>query len=278
MAASGDWVTPRLNGLKYFEKPPLQYWATAVAFEALGESEWSARLYVWLCALATVLLVGYTGGRLSGPPGAGLAAMLVLMASPYFVMMGGVVTLDTGLTLWTTVTLCAFLLAERPGTRPALRRRWMLLAWAGMALAVLSKGLVGIVFPAAALGLHCLVQRDFSPLRRMEWLRGGLVFALIAVPWFVLVSRANPEFARFFFVHEHFERFLTTAHRRTEPWWFFIPILLAGFLPWTVSLLPAISHGWRLPARRGELAPWRFSLLWALFVVAFFSLSGSKLP
>src|SRR3954466_8144744 len=109
MAASGDWVTPRLNGIKYFEKPPLQYWATALAFDALGESEWSARLYVWLSALATVLLVGYTGSRLGGPPGAGLASMLILMASPYFVMMGGVVTLDTGLTLWTTVTLCAFL-------------------------------------------------------------------------------------------------------------------------------------------------------------------------
>src|SRR3954468_14068572 len=204
MAASGDWATPPLTGIKYFEMPPLQYWATALAFDALGESEWSARLYVWLSALATVLLVGYTASRLGGPPGAGLAAMLVLMASPYFVMMGGVITLDTGLTLWTTVTLCAFLLAERPGTRPALRRRWMLLAWGGMALAVLSKGLVGIVFPAAALGLHCLVQRDFSALRRMEWLRGGLLFMLIAVPWFVLVSRANPEFARFFFVHEHF--------------------------------------------------------------------------
>jgi 4-amino-4-deoxy-L-arabinose transferase-like glycosyltransferase len=105
-----------------------------------------------------------------------------------------------------------------------------------------------------------------------------VLLLLVATPWFVLVSRANPEFARFFFVHEHFERFLTTAHHRTEPWWFFIPILLVGFLPWMVSLFPAIASAWRVPARRGELAPLRFGLLWGLFVVGFFSLSGSKLP
>ena len=278
MVASGDWVTPRLDGLKYFEKPPLQYWATAVAFEVFGEHEWSARLYTWLSALATLLLVGYTASRLGGPPGAGLASMLALVASPYFMMMGGVVTLDTGLTLWTTLTLCAYLLAERPGTRPALRRRWMLVAWLAIALAVLSKGLVGIVFPVAALGLHCLLMRDFTPLRRLEWLRGLALAAVVAVPWFVLVSRRNPEFAHFFFVHEHFERFLTHVHRREEPWWFFLPIVLVGFLPWLAALPPALLRAWRMDTHRGEIAPWRFAVLWGAFIVAFFSLSGSKLP
>ena len=278
MEASSDWVTPRLNGLKYFEKPPLQYWATALAFRFFGESEYTARLYVALCGLATLLLVGFTASRVGGPAGTGLAAMLALVASPYFMMMGGVITLDTGLTLWTTVTLCAYLLAERPGLRPALRRRWMLLAWAGMALAVLSKGLVGIVFPAAAVGLHCLLHRDFSPLRRLEWVRGVVVLLAIAAPWFLLVSRDNPEFARFFFVHEHFERFTTTEHRRTEPVWFFVPILFVGFLPWLAALPGAMLQAWRMPPRRGEVSPWRFALLYGLFVVAFFSLSGSKLP
>ena len=278
MAATGDWVTPRLDGIKYFEKPPLQYWATALSFKLFGENEYSARFYVALCGLFTLLLAGYTASRLGVPAGTGLATLLALASSPYFMMMGGVVTLDTGLACWTTLTLCAFLLAERPGTRPGLRRRWMLAAWAGIALAVLSKGLVGIVFPAAAVGLHCLAARDFSLLRRMEWLRGGLLALAIAAPWFVLVSSRNPEFAHFFFVHEHFERFLTTQHRRTEPWWFFVPILFVGFLPWMAALPSAIAHAWRRGARRGEVAPYRFALLWGLFVVAFFSLSGSKLP
>src|SRR4051812_326489 len=142
MAQTGDWVTPRLNGIKYFEKPPLQYWATAGAYRVFGESEITSRLYVTLSALAALLLTGYTASRLGGPSGTGLATMLVLVASPYYMLMGGIVTLDTGLTLWTTLTLCGYLLAERPGIRPVLRRRWMLAAWAGMALAVLSKGLI----------------------------------------------------------------------------------------------------------------------------------------
>ena len=277
MALSGDWVTPRLNGVKYFEKPPLQYWATAASFRIFGPSEFAARLYVLLCGLATLGIVGFAGRRLAGPE-AGLAAVLALVASPYFMAMTGIVTLDTGLTLWTTATFCAYLLAQQPGIGPRSRCRWMIAAWAAIALATLSKGLVGILFPAAALGLACILRRDFSPLARMEWRRGLAVFFALAAPWFVMVSLANPEFARFFFVHEHFERFLTTTHRRVEPWYYFIPILLAGFLPWMLALPFAIRHAWREEAQAPGPRPMRFVLLYAGFVLAFFSASGSKLP
>lgn len=270
MAASGDWVTPRLNGIKYFEKPPLQYWATAASFRLFGENEYTARLYTWLAALATVLLVGYTARRL-GNLETGMASMLALLASPYFLVMGGVVTLDMGLTLWTTLTLCAFLLAEHTAARPRERRAWMLTAWAAMALAVLSKGLVGIVFAGAAVFLQMVVTRDLGVLKRLEWLRGVPLFLAIAAPWFVLVSRSNPEFARFFFIHEHFERFLTTSHRRTEPWWYFLPIVAFGFLPWMLAMGAAARHAWKENALR-------VALLWSAFVVLFFSASGSKLP
>jgi 4-amino-4-deoxy-L-arabinose transferase-like glycosyltransferase len=276
MAASGDWVTPRLNGIKYFEKPPLQYWATAVSFKLFGENEYSARLYVWLCAFATLLLVGFTGVRLFNPD-IGFAAMLALVASPYFMAMGGIVTLDMGLTLWSTLTVCAFLLAEHAEGRPRERRRWMWVAWTAMALAVMSKGLVGIVFGGAAVFFQILLRRDLRVLRRMEWGVGLAIFLAIAAPWFVLVSRANPEFAQFFFVHEHLQRFLTTAHRRVEPWWYFIPILAIGFLPWVMALPSAVRHAWRSEA--GAAAqPLRLALLWSGFVVLFFSASSSKLP
>ena len=275
MAASGDWVTPRLNGIKYFEKPPLQYWASAASFSLFGESEFTARIYTALCGLLALLAVGYTARRLAGDDPA-LVAVGVLLSSPYFLGMGGVVTLDMGLTAWTTVAACAFLLAV---AGPELqRRRWMLVAWAGMALAVLSKGLIGIVFPAAAIFLHCLVNRDWRLLAKLEWVRGILLFLAIAAPWFVLVSIANPEFPQFFFVHEHFERFLTKSHRREEPWWFFWPILFVGFLPWMLTLVPAALDGWRRESAR-ETFPWRrFALLWTAFVMLFFSASGSKLP
>ena len=271
MAASGDWVTPRLNDLKYFEKPPLQYWATAIAFKAFGVREWSARLYVTLSAYAILGLVGFTASRLAMHEDA-RAAVLALLASPYFMGLSGVVTLDMGLTLWLTLALCSWLLAERAMLEPRVRRRWMLLMWAAMALAVLSKGLVGLVIPAATLTLHCLVNRDAAPLRRLEWARGLALFFAISVPWFVLVSMRNPEFASFFFVHEHFQRYLTTSHRRVEPWWYFLPIVLLGFLPLAVTLPGALARGWKAAGAARGLA------IWSVFIVLFFSASGSKLP
>ena len=277
MAASGDWITPRLNGIKYFEKPPLQYWATALVFRGFGESEITARIYVGLCGLATLLLVGYTALRLWSTDHA-LAAMMTLAASPYFMALGGIVTLDMGLTLWATLTLCAFLIAESPGIDPRGRRRWLWIAWAATALAVLSKGLVGIVFPAAAMFLYVVIRRDFQALRRLEWLPGIAIFLAIAAPWFVAVSLANAEFAQFFFVHEHFQRFLTTVHRRTEPWWYFLPILAAGFLPWMLALPSALAHSLEREAGTRPFRPALFAMLWSAFILVFFSASGSKLP
>ena len=276
MAANGDWVTPRLNGVKYFEKPPLQYWATAIAFKLFGESEITARLYVALCGLLAILIVGFTGWRLRGAE-TGLAAMLVLVSSPYYMALGGIVTLDMGLTLWTTATLCALLLAEHAAARAREHRRWMLLAWAAMALALLSKGLVGIVFPAAAVLVHCALRRDFSILGRLERHYGFAVFLAIAAPWFVAVSVANPEFATFFFIHEHFARFLTKSHGRVEPWWYFIPIFFIGFLPWMFALPAAFAHAWRSESQ-AAFQPLRIAIIFSAFIVAFFSASGSKLP
>ncbi len=277
MALSGDWVTPRLNGIKYFEKPPLQYWATAAAFEVFGESERSARLYVALCGLLSILIAAYASRRL-GTPATRMATILALLASPYFMALGTIVTLDMGLTLWTTATFCAFILAEQAAERGSRSARgWTALAWVALALAVLSKGLVAIIFTGAAVFFHCVLQRDFSALKRLGWAYGLPIFFAIAAPWFIAVSHANPEFARFFFIHEHFERFLTTEHRRVEPWWYFLPIVAAGFLPWAFAMPAAIAHAWKSERGRG-FQPLRVALAWCAFVVAFFSASGSKLP
>jgi 4-amino-4-deoxy-L-arabinose transferase-like glycosyltransferase len=276
MAASGDWVTPRLNGIKYFEKPPLQYWASALAFRLFGDNEYSARLYIGLAGLATVLLCGFIGRRLWGAD-AGLASMLALACSPYFLALGGIVTLDMGLTLWTTATLFAFLAAEGARDDPRAQLRWMLAAWAAMALATLSKGLVGIVFAGAAIAGAIALGRDLSALRRLRLIPGLAVFLAIAAPWFLAVSMANEEFAQFFFFHEHLTRFLTREHRRVEPGWYFVPIVACGFLPWMFALPAAIAAAWKEEAGRA-FQPLRLALAWSAFVVAFFSASGSKLP
>ncbi len=278
MSLSGDWVTPRLDGIKYFEKPPLQYWATAAAFEAFGYNEYAARLYVWLAAIGALAIAVYTALRLWGVETAAGTA-LALAASPYFLALGGIVTLDMGVTLWTAFTTCAFLLAEQAHAqrRPGPACNWMLAAWLGVALAMLSKGLIGIVFAGAAVFFHIVLTRDLSVLRRMRWLPGLAIFAVVAVPWFVLVARANPEFARFFFIHEHFERFLTHEHRRVEPWWFFLAMLPFIYLPWFAAVPEALYRGWRDDAGT-DLPLLRTPLLWSAFIVLFFSASGSKLP
>lgn len=274
MALSGDWVTPRLNGIKYFEKPPLQYWATAAAFKVFGETEFAARLWTGFAGLLAVLATFFTGRRLFGAE-AGVIAAAVCASSLLFVFMGHFNALDMGLAGMLHLTLCSFLLAQQGSVTEG--RRWMLLAWAALALAVLAKGIVALVLTGGTLVLYSLATRDFSPWKRFAPVSGALLFLAVAAPWFVAVSAANPEFARFFFIHEHFERFLTKTHGRVEPAWYFLPVLAIGFLPWTAAVLhAAVPAAWR---REGDgFQPRRFLLIWCLVVLGFFSASGSKLP
>jgi 4-amino-4-deoxy-L-arabinose transferase-like glycosyltransferase len=275
MVASGDWLTPRLNGYKYFEKPPLQYWATAVSFAAFGTNEWTARLWTGLTGFLGVLLVYWAGKRLFAPP-AGLLGAAVAGSSLLYAIVGHILTLDMSLTFFMSASMFAFALAQQ-GPGDAARRRWMLLAWASAALAVLTKGLVGLVLPAGAVAAYVLLHRDWKLLSRLELVRGGLLFLALAAPWFVMVSLANPEFPHFFFVREHVERFLTKEHGRYQPAWYFLPILLVGILPWIVSLFPALRGAWARTAPAGFQTR-RFLLLWCAVVFVFFSASDSKLP
>ena len=281
MVVSGDWVTPRLNELKYFEKPPLQYWATATAYTLFGEHQWTSRLWAGLTGFAGILLVWFAGLRLLGREAAGYAALL-LSSSLLYVLMGHINTLDMGVTFFLTLGIAGLLLGQAQADRKK-QRNWMMLAWAGLALAVLSKGLMGLVLPGAALFIYCVVQRDFGVLKRMHWLPGLAVFFVITVPWFVLVMQANPEFFERFFIYEHYTRFTTKTHGRYQPWYYFIPILLAGALPWTVLMFDSMfrsvmerGRGRSLPDKTFNTE--RFLLIWAVFIYVFFSVSGSKLP
>jgi 4-amino-4-deoxy-L-arabinose transferase-like glycosyltransferase len=276
MVASGDYLTPRLNGVKYFEKPPLMYWMTAASIRLFGVNEWSLRLWPALLALLGCMSVYVLGLRLYGP-GAGLAAAAVLASSPLYDLLGGVLSLDMPVSAWITAALAAFLLGVRepPG---ASRRAWLYAFYVLTALAVLTKGLVGIVLPALVIGAWIAILGEWRLLREIHLATGlGLVLA-VAAPWHILVSQAHPEFAQFYLVHEHLQRYLTTQHGRYQPVWYFVPVLIVGFFPWC-ALLPAALRGawpqlWR--ERRERREQW-FLLLWAALPFAFFSLSDSKL-
>jgi len=285
MLASGDWISPRFDGLKYFEKPPLQYWATATVYAGFGVHEWSSRLWAVGLAFACLPLVFAWVRRLFGNECA-LAALTALGVSPYFVIVGHLDLLDAAFTFWLTAAVLAFTRAQASAPGSGGERRWMLAAWALAALAVLSKGIVVGVLAGGALLVYTLLERDTLTWRRLHAAPGLALFLLIAAPWFVAVSLRNPSFPGFFFVHEHFARFLTTEHHREEPWWFFLPLLLAAVLPWVAPLAAAVRAAWQeesvsAASAAGEAGtrfrPRRFLLIYAVVTVVFFSASGSKL-
>lgn len=278
MAATGDWLTPRLDGIKYFEKPALQYWLTAAAYDAFGIRQWTARLWPALAGFLGVLFIGYVGLRLEGPR-LGLYSGAALGGCVWYVLNAHILTLDAGLTFWMSVGLGGLLLAQRDAATTREERAWMLVAWSALALAVMSKGLIGVVLPGASLVVYSLLTRDWAVWRRLHLAAGLSLFALIAAPWFIAVSLANAEFFRFFFIREHFERFLTNEHRREGAWWYFVPVFAAGILPWLTVFVWTAPRMWTGAAVAGNGFSWqRYALVWSAFIFVFFSASNSKLP
>jgi len=272
MLASGDFVTPHLNGVVYLEKPPLFYWGNALSLAVFGENEFGARFFTATVSIAGVLLTYWMGAVLSGPR-TGLFAAMVLSTSFYYYVVGRINTLD--MTLAVTLLLAIFPawlhLSGRKG------KGFLYLAYAGSALAFLAKGLIGCVFPAGILILWMLVTGRGRQIGKAFSAAGFALFFAIALPWVILVQRANPDFLWFFFIHEQFLRYATKIHHRYQPFWFFLPVLVGGMLPW-------LAFGRRAAmAIRGDADAWfarddrRFLYCWVLFILLFFSFSKSKL-
>ncbi len=277
MVVSGDWITPRLNGIKYFEKPPLQYWATAAAYKVFGFGEGVARLWPALTGFLSIVLAGFIGLRMHDHR-VGLYAAIVTGSCFYQVLFSHFVTLDMGLAFFLASAVFGFVLGQNAQLSSASEYRWIMLAWASMALAVLTKGLVGAALPLLTLIVYSAIHRDLSCWKRLHLVHGLILFVLLTVPWFVAVSLRNPEFPHFFFIHEHFARYASKAHNRPGPIWYFVPILLVGMLPWTGFLVEAARDAWREGNPGQHFRPHRFLLIWIVTVFGFFSVSSSKLP
>ena len=274
MLVSSDWVTPRYNGYKYFEKPPLQAWATAATFQVFGIGEWQARLWTALTGFITILIVGFTGTRIYNAR-AGWLASVVLASSPMWIIGGHLNSLDMGLSSFLVAALCSLLLAQTSHNQNSCRN-WMWACWAFMALATLSKGVIGAAIPAMVFIAYSLSTWDWKIWSRLRLFSGSILFLAITAPWFVLVAQRNPEFLEFFFIHEHLQRFTQDAHSRTGPIYYFVPLLLIGLLPWALQIPGAIAQAWN--ERRREFSPGWLLVCWFLVIFAFFSVSRSKLP
>jgi 4-amino-4-deoxy-L-arabinose transferase-like glycosyltransferase len=272
MLVSGDWVVPHLDSYVYIEKPPLQYWATAISEAVFGQNDWAARLYTGLCALLTVYALWALIRREWGAVPAARGAIM-LGSSLGFVLLGHQLTLDMSLTMFMTLTIAGFCNAQRAERW----QRWMLLSWLGIAGAFMTKGLIAGVLPAFTLVVYSLLQRDWAPWRRLLLLRGTVLLAILCLPWLMLIQHRLPQFFQFFFIREHFERFLTKIEVRYEPWWYFIPILLLGVLPWLMPALRSLAVDWRQSTSRPAFDLRRFAWVWCVVVFVFFSASDSKL-
>ncbi len=277
MLATGDWVTPRLNGVNYFEKPPLVYWTVAASQSVFGFNEWAARAVPALFALGGVLLTYATARRLYGR-NAGLAAGIVLATALLYFALARILLLDMAVSVLMSAALCCFILGVQ---EPAgARRRWLFYGvYASMALATLTKGLIGFLVTGAVMFLWLLVFNEWRRLRPLYLPTGALLFLALAAPWHILAALRNETWAHRYFVYEHWERFTSSAASRPGPWWYFIPIVLAGLFPWTGFLWPALRTalrgGWA--ARKENANAWFFAT-WAAFIFLFFSKSHSKLP
>ena len=274
MLVTGDWVTPRYNGYKYFEKPPLQAWATAATFQVFGIGDWQARLWTALTGFLTILFVGFTGARIFSAR-AGWLAAVVLASSPMWVISGHFNSLDMGLSAFLVAALCSVFLAQTSHNN-STRRNWMWLCWIFMAFATLSKGVIGAAIPVMVLLAYSLSAWDWRIWARLRLFSGTILFLAITAPWFVLVAQRNPEFLEFFFIHEHLQRFTQDAHSRTGPIYYFVPLLIMGLLPWVLQIPGSIVQAW--DERRREFSRGWLLVCWFVVIFAFFSVSRSKLP
>jgi 4-amino-4-deoxy-L-arabinose transferase-like glycosyltransferase len=275
MVASNDYLTPWLAGMKYLEKPPFFYWLESANIELFGLNEWSLRLWPAVFATIGCLAVYFAGSRIFDRR-VGLISSAVLATSSLWYVMGHVIFLDMTLSALITCALLSFLVGsgEQPGYKRAFAM-WTFFAFS--ALATLTKGLIGIVIPAMVIGTWILILDDWGILKTMYIPSGVSLFLLIAAPWHVLISRANPDFLRSYFFEEHFHRYLTKPEGPFEQPWAYIPVLLLGMLPWTAFMLQACKYNLRFPWRqRYQHKEVIFLLLWAGLVFLFFSASSYK--
>jgi 4-amino-4-deoxy-L-arabinose transferase-like glycosyltransferase len=288
MVESGDYVTPRLNYIKYFEKPPFVYWQEAAAIKVAGLNEWSLRSINALIALFTCL-AAYLAGRQLYDRRTGILACAMLATSLLYFGLAHFIIPDVPLTFWLTSCLLLFIVGT--GVSESRQRRyyfWGMFACAAMA--VLTKGLVGIIFPGMVVFLWLCLTNNWRQLKTYSLISGTLVFLLVAAPWHTLVQMKNPEFFQFYFLDQQFLRYLTDYAARDKPIWFFPLTTLAGFFPWICCVIVIPIHAlfkrytttrWARVAQlwkeRHQHAVTMFFTIWAVSIFIFFWCSKSQL-
>lgn len=263
MIKFNDFLSPRIYGEFWYDKPPMYYWLVAGSFKLLGVSELASRLPAALMALATVIMIYFAGVRLFSAR-AGLLSALVLATSIEFFYLGKAAVTDTTLNFFLTACLLAFF----------TERYYFFYVLSG--LAVLTKGPVGLLFPGAIIFLYMLFSRRFDLLRHMKIPAGVVLFSLIALPWYWLMYKIHGNvFIETFLGFHNITRFTSPEHPEGVLWYYFIPVLILGFFPWTSILVQSVWAS--LTESRSKFQPLLFLNIWAWFIFLFFTVSRTKL-
>jgi 4-amino-4-deoxy-L-arabinose transferase-like glycosyltransferase len=299
MQETGDWVTPRLYGKPWFEKPPLYYWSAAFSFKLFGVSETTARLPSAIAALLATLALAWLALRLYGPE---TARWLLLLLPTTLGMIGFSHAAATDMPFAATLTIAMIFATKllnlfRSSTQqtnsdaasPTPLRSFTSFTSSTsftsfffglfLGLATLAKGPAALILSGGAVILWAAFTKRWRDAFRCLHPAAIASFCLTALPWYILCARRNPDFFRVFIIEHNFNRFLTPQFQHIQPFWFYIPILLVAFLPWTLVLFWSLLFGTLryLPVRRPS--PQTILLLtWPFFCLLFFSLSKSKLP
>ena len=274
MVRSGSWLTPTLDGLPYFHKPPLFYWITAGSLSIFGVNEWAARVAPLLGATLGALSI-YVFMRRWSDEGTARTALIALLAQPLFVIGGQFANLDMLVAgcITATITLLAHAALSLQAGLP--HRRALVAAYAFAALGILAKGLIGFVIPGLVILAWLLLRRQWRTVLALLSVPGALVFLLLAAPWFVAMQLRFPDFLDYFFVVQHFKRFAAGGFNNVQPLWFYPAVVVVFSLPCVLWLARLFKRSHWLNDERGAVR--LLMLLWLLTVVVFFSLPKSKL-
>jgi 4-amino-4-deoxy-L-arabinose transferase-like glycosyltransferase len=291
MLAAHDFITPRLNGSLFFHKPPLFYWLQTVSISAFGINPWSLRIMPALFGVSGIVFLYWATSLLLGR-NTGRIAAIILGTTPLYYGASHYANLD----LEVAVCLNASILALLVGVLRE-KKSWLYVAYLCGGLAFLTKGLIGLAFPAAIMGLWILSTRQWSTIKKLQLPLGLILFAVICLPWLIMVSQRNPDFLRFFFYQQQFQRFAGSGFNNVAPWWFYIALVIASFLPWTYFLCrhlkalyistanqdarKSVEAAPRVCPSRATTGEERYIVIyltiWALVVLIFFSIPNSKL-
>jgi len=273
MLASGDWVVPHLNGLKYFEKPVFGYWANAVSIVVFGENAFALRLTSALSVIISALMIFLLVRRFSPRAPTSALAPAIFLTCPLVLAIGHITILDSLLSMLLTGALVCFFFSHMSENK---RRKNLFLILMGVfcGLAFLTKGFLAFAVPVLAVVPFLLWEGRFKDLFRIPWIPMLTAF-LIALPWSLMIHFREGDFWNYFFWTEHVARFLDpVGGQHPKPPWYFLPILVGGALPWAVQSPAAIPMVLRHEMKNPLV---RFALCWFFFPFLFFSVSSGKL-